>query len=265
VCTGSNKSNFPDLAEEHKMLERFTIDVLADEVVSTLLEGEPNARMGYLFFRKGRRDGRRQFSHESVSRLLRTAVAVAGSTLGEEFTERAASMRARIAQLSQSHINDAADGREPVEAVPPAQAESVPEHEALSSGTGSLAMSTAVLTEALSTRRRLREEQLRRDREAAAAARAAAAEQARLELIELQSKLAELGHIYSQRFESMKETGELFWSRYCNGFTQGQARRGSRSSDLKASSERLDCPDPYFLGAYSVSRQAAPTNRSEGA
>lgn len=232
----------------------FTVDIVAKHVSTQLLEGEPSAGLLNRFFRKGRRDGRRALPHGSVAKLLGDAVGLAGSSLCEELTRQEAEALQRMAQLraaqsayqqllaDQAHFDDALAGDAAEEGVGP------------SSSTGddwASPESSRALTQALQSRERLRG--LRRAGHLAAARaeglRSAqdAASRADLELPGLQARVEELPEQYLQRFESIRHAGELLWARYCNGFAQGNSRRGSRESGVARPAGPLDFELPSAL------------------
>ena len=236
------------------MLERFTVDVLAEHVATHLLEGEPTPKLAHRFFRKGRRDGKKAYAHASMSKLLTDAVHLAGSTLAEELTSARRDTALRIAEC-----DAAIEKHSMMDASPEVPAPEVDSTAPVATSTGTANRdSTQLLVDALETRKalRARKEADARTAEARAKQRArasafyaaeAAATQARGEKSKLERDLVDLPGTYKQRFESIKHTGELLWSRYCNGFVQGEGRRGSRASDVPSPRGRLDFVTPNAL------------------
>lgn len=236
------------------MLERFTVDVLAEHVATQLLEGEPTPKLAHRFFRKGRRDGKKAYDHASMSKLLTDAVHLAGSTLAEELTSARRTATLRIAECEAAIEKHAVLLAAP-ELPAPEDYSGPPSGE---SDRTENRDSAQLLADALETRKALR---TRKEADARAAeARAkqqarisalegaeAAATQARGEMSKLERELVDLPGEYTQRFESIKHTGELLWSRYCNGFVQGEGRRGSRASDVTSPGGRLDFETPNAL------------------
>lgn len=236
------------------MLERFTVDVLAENVATQLIEGEPTPKLAHRFFRKGRRDGKRAYDHASVSKLLTDAVHLAGSTLAENLTSARRAATLRIAECEAAIEKHATMGDAPAPEEAPTEAE---RPDPLSS-TSDHRDSAHVLTEALAARKNLgarRQTEAivsearakRRARVDALEAAESAATQAREEVGKLRGELSELPEEYKQRFESIKHTGELLWARYCNGFVQGEGRRGSRASDVAMPTGSLRFETPPAL------------------
>ncbi len=213
------------------MLERFTIDIVAEQVASLLLEGEPTPKLAHRFFRKGRRDGRRDFAHASLSQLLQEAVSLAGSSLSEEFVSQRRQLRTRIAELeAATHLP--AEHAKPEFPIGDDLEHRVPDESAVDSD--------ELLRRALEARRRYQERRSRHDAMVASAERRDAARQALSEVAQLNARQEDLLAEYVQRFESIAYTGRLLWSRYCNGFVQGCTRRGSRGPGVKTPVDR--CP-----------------------
>ncbi len=237
------------------MLERFTVDVLAEHVATQLLEGEPTPKLAHRFFRKGRRDGRRAYDHASVSKLLTDAVHLAGSTLVEELTAARRDAKRRIAECEAAIEAHGSMGAAPAAPAPEAESSSG----STQPTSGATLDSAQLLLDALQTRNALRARREADARSADArskhAARVAALEaaesaaiQAKGDIAKIERELTELPEHFRQRFESIKHTGEMLWSRYCNGFVQGEGRRGSRASDVQAPSGGLDFVTPAALG-----------------
>ncbi|RHW25433.1 hypothetical protein D0Z08_19595 [Nocardioides immobilis] len=241
------------------MLERFTVDVLAEHVATQLLEGEPTPKLVHRFFRKGRRDGKRALDHASVSKLLQDAVQLAASSLVEELVRAQNQTEQRIADL-QAEV-DAHDelikphvpsGSSTFESPGP---DTTSETDSGPSAVADVADSSQRLLDALAKKKSLKVARLKEAEAAEVKAREAAkktaldlaeekATAARAEIPRLQQHLKSLPAEFSQRFESMKHTGEILWSRYCNGFVLGESKRGSRSSDVETPAGALNFTTP---------------------
>lgn len=239
------------------MLERFTVDMVADHVATQMLEGDPSPKLAHRFFRKGRRDGRHAFDHLSIRMLVRDAVNLASSELSEEFVRVRHELESRRQELilQERHFLEQA---EPPSEAPSTDPEPV-QDPAPATDTG--ASSDEILVNALRNRYRLRNQaaarqrrdEERQSRDSADQARSAAADAAlaaRREIATLETRLDQLATEFLQRFETIAHTGQLLWSRYCNGFEQGKERRGSRESDVQAPDDLLEFPVPQSLRPY---------------
>lgn len=242
------------------MLERFTVDILAGTVLTQLLEGEPTPKLSHRFFRKGRRDGKRAYDHASVAKLLSDAVQLAGSTLVEELTTVRRTANGRVTDCEAAiQIHRAMLAAGDVLASEPPMAPATSSSSGVQPG-----RSTELLDSALVARRVIQARKAAdgvtaearanyRARATALEAAQSAATQAAAEIAKINSDLLRLPDEYRQRFESIKHTGELLWSRYCNGFVQGERRRGSRASGVRTPGGTLKLATPAALSADSGS------------
>lgn len=246
------------------MLERLTVDILAGNVLNQLLEGEPTPKLAHRFFRKGRRDGTKAYDHGSVAKFLADAVQLAGSTLSEELTTLRRTANSRIAECEaviEIHRATVAAGDVPASEPPTAHvaAASTSAHSAAPPG-----RSMPLLDNALEVRRAIQARKAADDFAAEARARhqarlgameaaRSATTRAAAEISKINSDLLRLPDEYRQRFESIRHTGELLWSRYCNGFVQGERRRGSRASGVRTPAGTLELTTPAALLAGSGS------------
>jgi hypothetical protein len=198
------------------MLQRFTIDILANHIADQLLTGEPSARLGYRFFRKGRRDGRKNFDHESVGRLLREAVRLAADKLADEMAWRRSQIRDEIAALESSiRHRDPGSASEPL--APP-----VPDPSDRENVRGpSLNRALLVRAEALVKASEVAQEAARKTAEEAVG-------QAQDELERQRMALEGLPAVFGPRALGIVHSGQVLWTRYCNGFVQGDTRRRKR-------------------------------------
>jgi hypothetical protein len=214
------------------MLEKFTVDMLAAHVAS-LQEGKSTPRMARALYRKGRRDGKRSYDYNSMGGLLLDAVGLASSALCEAFLLERRPVEVRMAELravdDPRNEDDGylADNRD----VLAADKARVPKDDQVSS---------AGLAAALQARQRLHTEQ-------AHAARRRDGQLARQELAKQDAVMLCMATEYRQRFDTITCAGQLLWSRYCNGYELGHARRGSRDSNVNPPVAALEFPVPLAL------------------
>ena len=276
------------------MFERFTIDIIVEEVAAQLRTGQPSSRLMYRFFRKGRWDGKGMIDPSSVASLITGAVDLSAMALCSEYVarrgtlqEQHAEMGARAAALRSSSLEP---HPAPVLEEPRWDESSQPAafHEDVAVGAPlHAADGDAELVAALTRRRRAAAEQaaaLRREAErldherhceelrqehARLQERHETAETGRLErlaeaeLLERQlatgaDDAAELRQEYLQRFELIARAGGLLWSRYCTGFERGYAARRSRGSGVQPPRQGLQ----FFAPAVLVEHAAEPTDSS---
>lgn len=253
------------------MLERFTVDIVADKVLTVLLQGEPTPKLAHRFFRKGRRDGKKAFNPDSLRKLIEDVVHLAGSQLAVELTTARRELHNQIAQLH----SDIDNYNAMLEANPPSD-EPIVDLEPLGGREDTQKDSSQVLIDALDSRRKLAlrrhqeaiNDRIRSTAEAKAAALDAAqqaAVSARGQLPKLRRLLVGLPEEYSQRFETIRHTGEMLWSRYCNGFVQGFQGRSNGEADFELPSGRIDFEIPQTLKlVLAESSDPVPTFKQEG-
>jgi hypothetical protein len=220
------------------MLEKFTVDKLAEQVGLQLQRGQVTSQLAHSFFRKGRRDGRRSLDYNSLGGLLLDSVGLAGSNLCQQMLARRQTVELQIVELHAIREAQAAAISESV-----ASGDVTRTHG--ESGSGREDDSDAALVIALKARQRMRLDKARLD--ALDASRRAQDDLSRAEAI-LLGLVAE----YRQRFEGAAHAGQMLWSRYCNGFEQGHAKRGSRDCKLDPPIAVLDFTMPPLLNAVAT-------------
>lgn len=198
------------------MWQRFTIDILSNHVADQLMIGEPTARLGYRFFRKGRRDGRKNFDHESVGRLLREAVRLAAEKLADEMAGQRTELAKKIAAMESSIEHDIPEPTLEL-LIPPTPEPSDAENVRGPSLGRALEVRAAAMSKAA-------ELELEIARKAAEDAR----QQARDDLERQRMALNGLPAAFEPRALGVVHSGQVLWTRYCNGFAQGDARRRRR-------------------------------------
>jgi len=189
------------------MLHRFTIDVVAEAITEQVLTGRPNSKLLNRFYRKGKRDGRRELTHHPIAGVISDAVGVAHSRVRQAYTERRQQLERRQAELGATLANPLVTsqagrmdqgGAPPVEGVDGA------------GGLSSLEHAAKVLED--------------RARSQAADYAGMAAGQARTELESIRAELQTLAQSYLRQSETCVAVGELLWSRYVSGYAWGQRR-----------------------------------------
>jgi hypothetical protein len=215
------------------MLEKFTIDMLAEKVSVQLQRGQVSSKLARSFFRKGRRDGKGSLDYNSLGGLLLDSVGLAGSYLCQEMLTRRQTVELRIVELNAVREGQsAAISRDQ----PSGDAGSMNDQ----GSDGRDGHSDAALLVALKARQRMRSEQARTDA-------LDAARRAQDDLSQADALLHGLVTEYRQRFEGAAHAGQILWSRYCNGFEQGHAKRGSRDCDVDPPIAALDFVRPPLL------------------
>lgn len=227
---------------------RFTVDILSNHVGDQLLTGEPSARLGYRFFRKGRRDGKKNYDHESVGRLLREAVRLAAEKLADEMARRRAEISHRIATLESSLQRTPATVSEPSVPTTPDSSD----HENVRGPS---------LNRALKVRARALGKAAQLEQEAARKAAEEVLQQVQDELEQQRTALNGLPAAFGPRASGIVHSGQVLWTRYCNGFEQGDTRRRRRRRYKPADGE-VAAPEhdvvftlPTVLNAQTPSRE----------
>jgi hypothetical protein len=235
------------------MLERFTIDIIAEEVATRLVSGDPTAKLSHRFFRKGRRDGKKDLAPDGVARLLQEAVALAGSGLAEDYVARRERIGVRIAELDAVMTLGSSD----IE---------VPEHGAAEIWPGGGGPEAVTVGADTSTSARLQVALVARRRLSTANERkrkALEAERATVETARLRTELEELTAVFAQQFESAEHAGQMLWARFCNGFSQGLRHRGSRGAKTKLPQQPLSFDPPQALASSARRRDGVAQNERD--
>ncbi len=206
------------------MFERLTIDVVADAITDQVMTGVPRAKLAHKFFRKGRRDGRRQLDPTSISTIDRMAVRTAMSRLHEAYLRQKAELERRRATLQQQIAEgDSVLG----ESLPATAAPGVSNVGSTDSVAESLGQAVKVLEAKRSASRAAAASEALRERQSKANEEAAAA---RIELEGVQSDLDNLVTLYDQQRRTCLEIGGFLWARYVSGYEYGQTRRWRKAT-----------------------------------
>lgn len=216
------------------MIERWTIDSIADEIESQFKGADPRKKLLRRFYNEGRRHGRKGMSPAPMRNFLANAVEIATSKITEDFLEaeqQAEAARAAM-QARKTMIED-----------------DLGEDDSASGGGGSSAglgeeVGGAGLAadvggpDLKGSMARLKAKRAARDAEAEAAKRRGERAQMEQELDGIgeqlalaDQKLEDLPEQYRQMIESCHETGELMWTRYVLGYNLGVTKRGASDGD----------------------------------
>lgn len=227
------------------MIERWTIDSIADEIESQFKGADPQKKLLRRFYNEGRRHGRKGMSAAPMRNFLANAVEVATSKITEDFLEaeqQAEAARAAM-QARKTMIED-----------------DLGEDGGTSSGSSSAGSDEEAGGAGLAAEvggpdlkgslARLKAKRAAREAEAEAAKRRGEREQMEQELDGIgeqlalaDQKLEDLPDQYRQMIESCHETGELMWTRYVLGYNLGESKRGVPDNDD-------DGPDPDIEFEY---------------
>lgn len=195
------------------MLERFTVDALADTLHEHLGDARMQARVTRRFLRAGRRDGRRRRTCRPMTEYVTAAVDVASSRILETHLDREAPVLATIAELRHAAAPPAAGGQ-----AQPATAETTPQAPA-GGDRGHPALAVAIS--------RVEERRLAAGRRRQAELQAAQQEERRQAAVRLavaEEQRAHLRDAAAQRLATCREAGQLLWSRYRAGYARGAAK-----------------------------------------
>lgn len=233
------------------MLERWTIDSVADEIVSQFKGADPTPKLLRRFYNEGKRHGRKGLSPEPMRDFLVNAVELAASKITQEFLEAEqqvdasrAAMEARQTMLSEDLSTSARA--------------TAPEVDAGSSGSGlgtkvagpdlggSLERLKAKRAAADAERRRQAQEQSERELQGMKA-----------EALITKQKLDDLPDHYRQMVESCHETGELMWTRYVQGYSYGESKRGAPDTDDGGPGPEIEFEYPAALAPTEAAHEQA--------
>jgi len=220
------------------VLERFTVDSIADEIERQVKGARPSAKMTRRFYWKGKRDGRRHLASEPISAYLAEAVGIATSKIGQEHLEAAEGLERQLSQLrgETARLTSVVDrSGAAVEAAPVAGESSGPEITAPGERTLNGAENLEGALDQLRIHRAATE---RARREAALAQGEAALDEARARVESIERELADLPRRFRQLIDSCHRTGRFLWARYCSGYEIGRSRRSS--PDDEATGPRPD-------------------------
>lgn len=239
------------------MLERFTIDTIVDEIDRRVKGANPDAKLVHRFFRKGRRDGKRQLPVESMRVFVTEAVGLATSKLGQEHLAATEDARRQLAALEarRDQLTAVLARPEPVVADEP---ETPTEGSAFYGNQPGPIIKGSRLDDAMAGLREKR-------REAKLVARGAerAGNQAELDQVNQQIALAEDELVrapdrFRQLVASSHQVGKLLWARYCVGFDGGKAKRGRPDDAEEGPDPDIEFPFPESL-ERSVHAAAQPS------
>jgi len=226
------------------MIERWTIDSIADEIESQFKGADPQKKLLRRFYNEGKRHGRKGMPAKPMANFLANAVEVATSKITQDFLEAEqqveaslAAMNARQEMLKEDLGEDGGAG-----AGTEAGADATGGGSGLGADVGGpdLTGSLARLKAARASREKAAEDARRRGEQEQMAEELEGLGQ---QLALADQQLEGLSEQYRQMIESCHETGELMWTRYVLGYNLGTAKRGAPDGDD-------DGPDPDIEFEY---------------
>lgn len=232
------------------MIERWTIDTIADEIESQFKGADPQKKLLRRFYNEGKHHGRKGMSPEPMANFLANAVEVATSKIAQDFLKAEqqlaaarASMQARKTMIEEDlgEHDGPPDGGSTVGAGGLGGGAGLGAHIGGPDLKGSFA--------------RLQAKRAAQVAATDAAKRRGERDQMEQELDGIDQQLAladqqldDLPDEYRQMVESCHETGELMWTRYVLGYNLGDSKRGvsdnDNGADLDIEFEYPDVLDP---------------------
>lgn len=213
------------------MIERWTIDIIADEIEDGLREATPSPRLLRRCYRHGYRHGRKAIPARTARALFTGAVDVAGSAIAREYVTTRDGLLAQQA---------AAAGRLAA-LTATIDAQRTPDTQAASQPTPASQGSATSLEDALVTheKRRAQAAFLAHQQKVDGLGEQVREAQAAQDL--LNQQIQEAPGRYLQRLESCHDAGRLLWARYCQGFVKGASKRGNPDDE-----DEMSDPDLHF-------------------
>ena len=236
----------------------WNVSVVAQEIDSQIKGARPNPKLLQRFYRDGKKHGKKNISSSPMYEFIKNVVEIATSKISEDYLaeqqqnqNQLAGMKKRLSRLEGPDHggtgvlgSDAGNGPAEGIAVSDTEAATETDPQPVAGSDMSSELARLKATRAQSAARQ-REEQARSE-----------LEQKRSEIHELSQQIATIeqdleGSLsrYRQLLESCQQTGELFWSRY----RQGYSEKAPPGDELLADIE-FDYP-VVLLQAY----QLAPT------
>jgi len=220
------------------MFERFTVDAVAAEISRQVKGASPSPKVVHKFFRKGRRDGKKQLPHLTMESFVTEAVEIATSKLAEEFLQARQSLTNQLSRLKAERTQAEADL---------GQTSSAAEDSAEGVNPGAASGAGADLDASLQAHKAARKAKEQAAKDAERKTKEHELADTKQEQAVLETDLAELPSRYQQLVESAHHTGQLFWARYCNGYVVGLASRGAPDDENDSPSEELEFDTPEVL------------------
>lgn len=267
------------------MIEKWTIDSLADEIEPQFMHADPHRKLVRRFFTEGKRHGRKGMPSERTRRFLERAIAVAAERIAQEYIEtkvplemRVAGIGARIESL-QARCNrltelDAEDGRPhdggdaghggepdaPAPTSPGDPTSALEVAEAARRGTLRRAAPVPDMSSALDRAREARArrtaEREREEVEERRKLRAVERDRIETEIRDLHVELGvtvrqieELPRPYVQRVASCHAAGEVMWARFRSGH-RARSRPTDGNGDIEEPAAELEVRWPPALAAH---------------
>lgn len=225
------------------MIERWTIDVIADEIEKGLRDATPSPRLLRRCYRHGYRHGRKAIPAGTARALFTGAVDVAGSAIAQEYVSMRDELRAEQAKAAGrlAALTATVDGQR------------TPDIQTASSPTPASPGLPTSLEDALVTheKRRAQAALLAHQQKLDELGQQVREAQANQDLLVQQAQ--EAPGRYLQRLESCHDAGRLLWARYCQGFVKGASKRGNPDDE-----DEISDPDLHFT----VPSALTPVQRS---
>jgi hypothetical protein len=219
------------------MIERWTIDVIADEIQKGLRDATPSPRLLRRCYRHGYRHGRKAIPAGTARAMITGAVDVAGSAIAQEYVGTRDDLRAQQAQAAGrlSALAATIQGQHP------------PDTQTAARPTPASPGSPTSLEDALVTLEKRRAQAV------------LVAHQQKVDELGQQLREAQAAHDllvqqaqeapgrFLQRLESCHDAGRLLWARYCQGFVKGASKRGNPDDEDEMSDPTLSFNIPSAL------------------
>lgn len=232
------------------MLERFTVDALAGDLERQIQHAGPEPRFARRFFRRGKKDGRRELAFAPQLSFLTRAVQIATGKLAEAFVEERDALLQQLDALraEAASSEDTPSGREGRGDWHSTGSETPSEQSQERRPIGrSDPARKPDLKSALET---LREQRRAAERAAEIAADAAERDRRRAvsaQIAVLNTKVERLAQDCLVSVYTAHKAGQLIWSRYCTGYEAGSRGRGAPDDDGARPTTDVTFPVPEVL------------------
>ncbi|MCB0973111.1 MAG: hypothetical protein KDB86_00975 [Actinobacteria bacterium] len=239
------------------MIERWTIDVVADAVLASFKTAEPDKKLLRRFYCAGRQQGKLALPTTAMNDLLANAVAVAASKIAEEFLDEEHEAKKTLAekraseQLIAAEIQSIPDGTEaPLDDSEPSRPAADDQAPPESSGGGppTDVRADADLEDSLTRLRAKRAldhaRKINAQRQSRRASLISQNEQLSRDIAVSELELARTPEKFRQLVDSCHKTGELMWARFVLGYNRSAARwDGSGEAPTPSSQIRFQYPE----------------------
>jgi hypothetical protein len=227
------------------MIERWTVDSLAGEIEQAVKAARPYPKMSKRWFRRGKRDGKRELDWQPPEAFLREAIQLATSKIAEDHLALVEGLKGQIAGLSAKKAQ-----LEAALAEFSARQEANRAVAAAAKGGGAEDLSVAGTRRPIGDKARLAGavDELKGARaEAERRALQAELDQVSEHLDAAEKALARAPDLFRQRVFSTQGMGSLLWASFCRGYEKGQSRRGATDDDAKGPDTEIEFEVPEVL------------------